>query len=133
MPRLKEELAGPLRRMQEFARNIARVSKESKLDIKEDDYVQSFRMGLMDAVYQWCRGAKFSDICKVCRSSSARGSSRTDMTERCPTCSRAHSSESSADSKSYCGKWRWPPKSSVTTSSRTSSSRVSRSWRDNLL
>ena len=51
--------------MQEFARNIAKVSKESKLEISEDEYVQSFKMGLMDAVFQWCQGAKFSEICKV--------------------------------------------------------------------
>lgn len=65
LPRLREELAGPLRRMQEFARNIAKVSKESKLEISEDEYVQSFKMGLMDAVFQWCKGAKFSEICKM--------------------------------------------------------------------
>lgn len=60
-----EGLAAPLRRMQEFARNIARVSKESKLEVNEEDYVASFKVGLMDAVHSWCRGAKFSDICKV--------------------------------------------------------------------
>lgn len=63
--KLKEDLAGPLRRMQEFARNIARVSKESKLTISEDEYVASFKTGLMDVVFHWCKGAKFSDVCKV--------------------------------------------------------------------
>ena len=51
--------------MQEFARRIAKVSKESKLPIVEDDYVQSFKVELMDAVVQWCRGASFAEICKV--------------------------------------------------------------------
>ena len=51
--------------MQEIARRIAKVSKESKLDINEDDYVSSFKVELMDAVVQWCRGASFSEICKV--------------------------------------------------------------------
>ena len=51
--------------MQEIARRIAKVSKESKLPINEDDYVKSFKVELMDAVVQWCRGASFSDICKV--------------------------------------------------------------------
>jgi ATP-dependent RNA helicase DOB1 len=60
-----EGLAAPLRRMQEFARNIARVSKESKLEVNEEDYVASFKVGLMDAVHSWCKGAKFSEICKV--------------------------------------------------------------------
>lgn len=64
--KLKEELAAPLRVMQEIARRIAKVSKESKLTIEEDDYVSSFKVELMDAVVQWCRGASFSEICKVC-------------------------------------------------------------------
>ncbi len=63
--KLKEELAAPLRVMQEIARRIAKVSKESKLPINEDDYVKSFKVELMDAVVQWCRGASFADICKV--------------------------------------------------------------------
>ncbi|KAI0366011.1 antiviral helicase [Pilatotrama ljubarskyi] len=63
--KLKEELAAPLRVMQEIARRIAKVSKESKLPINEDEYVQSFKVELMDAVVQWCRGASFSDICKL--------------------------------------------------------------------
>ena len=65
MTKLKEELAAPLRVMQEIARRIAKVSKEAKLPINEDDYVKSFKVELMDAVVQWCRGASFSDICKV--------------------------------------------------------------------
>ena len=52
--------------MQEIARRIAKVSKESKLAIEEDDYVSSFKVELMDTVVQWCRGASFSEICKVC-------------------------------------------------------------------
>ncbi|KAF9004640.1 rRNA-processing arch domain-containing protein [Cyathus striatus] len=63
--KLKEELATPLRTMQEIARRIAKVSKESKLAIDEDEYVSSFKVELMDAVIQWCRGASFSDICKL--------------------------------------------------------------------
>lgn len=51
--------------MQEIARRIAKVSKESKLTIDEDEYVKSFKVELMDAVVQWCRGASFSEICKV--------------------------------------------------------------------
>ena len=63
--KLKEELAAPLRAMQEIARRIAKVSKDSKLEIVEEDYVTQFRVEMMDAVIQWCRGAKFADICKV--------------------------------------------------------------------
>ncbi|KAH9991975.1 antiviral helicase [Russula compacta] len=63
--KLKEELAAPLRVMQEIVRRIARVCNESKLPIVEEEYVQSFKVELMDAVVQWCRGASFSDICKL--------------------------------------------------------------------
>ncbi|KAG6878470.1 hypothetical protein C0993_006312 [Termitomyces sp. T159_Od127] len=63
--KLKEELAAPLRVMQENARRIAKVSKESKLPIDEDEYVSSFKVELMDSVVQWCRGASFSEICKL--------------------------------------------------------------------
>lgn len=81
---MKDELAGPLRVMQEAARRIAKISIESKLPIVEgtypprrshmhltdvhrssEEYVASFKPELMDAVYSWCNGAKFSEICKV--------------------------------------------------------------------
>lgn len=63
--KLKDELAGPLRVMQEAARRIAKISIESKLPIVEDEYVASFKPELMDAVFSWCNGAKFSEICKM--------------------------------------------------------------------
>ncbi|KIL62788.1 hypothetical protein M378DRAFT_80655 [Amanita muscaria Koide BX008] len=63
--KLKEELATPLRVMQEVARRIAKVAKESKLPIDEDEYVSSFKVELMDAVIHWCRGSSFSDVCKM--------------------------------------------------------------------
>ncbi|EKM75469.1 hypothetical protein AGABI1DRAFT_46451 [Agaricus bisporus var. burnettii JB137-S8] len=62
---LKEELAAPLRVMQEFARRIAKVSKESKVSIDENEYVSSFKVELMDAVVHWCRGSSFTDILKM--------------------------------------------------------------------
>ncbi|KAI8809036.1 rRNA-processing arch domain-containing protein [Cladochytrium replicatum] len=63
--RVRDELAGPLRRMQESARRIAKVSQESKLPVDEEEYVQSFRPELMEVVYAWCQGAKFSQIMKM--------------------------------------------------------------------
>ena len=64
--KLTEELAGPLRVMQEMARRIAKVMAESKMNVVEDEYVMSFKVELMDAVVQWCRGSSFAEICKVC-------------------------------------------------------------------
>lgn len=74
--RLKEELATPLRVLQETARRIAKVSTESGIALVEDEYVQSFKVEMMDAVLQWCKGAKFSEICKVSRFALSLGAVR---------------------------------------------------------
>jgi len=63
--RLTEQLAGPLRLLQDTARRIARVSKEAKLEIDEDNYVDSFKPQMMDVVHAWCSGSSFFDICKM--------------------------------------------------------------------
>ncbi|KAJ2379058.1 ATP-dependent RNA helicase mtr4, partial [Coemansia sp. RSA 2611] len=64
-PKLQEDLAVPLRVMQESARQIAQISNECKLRVVEEEYVASFRPELMDVVNAWCRGAKFSQICRM--------------------------------------------------------------------
>lgn len=63
--RLKEDLAAPLRVLQDTARRIARVSVECRLPVVEQEYVQSFKVELIEAVLQWCLGARFEDICKM--------------------------------------------------------------------
>lgn len=51
--------------MQESARRIAKVTLECKIEIDEQAYVDSFRSELMEVVYMWTQGAKFSEICKM--------------------------------------------------------------------
>ncbi len=53
IPRLTEELATPLKMMQDSARRIARVAVEAKLPLEEDKYVEKFRPHLMDVVHAW--------------------------------------------------------------------------------
>ncbi|XP_065904897.1 exosome RNA helicase MTR4-like isoform X1 [Dysidea avara] len=65
MPKLTDELSGPLKLMQDSARRIAKVSAEAKLPVEEEQYVQSFRPHLMDVVHLWTQGAQFSQICKM--------------------------------------------------------------------
>ncbi|XP_005095875.3 exosome RNA helicase MTR4 [Aplysia californica] len=65
MPKLGEELAGPLRQMQDTARRIARISREAKLELDEETYVDSFRPHLMDVVNSWCNGCTFAHICQM--------------------------------------------------------------------
>ncbi|KAK1224941.1 ATP-dependent RNA helicase mtr4, partial [Marasmius sp. AFHP31] len=72
--KLKEELASPLRVLQEIAGRIAKVSQESKLPVDEDQYVSSFKAELMEVVMQWCKGASFSRICKLAGQSVFEGS-----------------------------------------------------------
>jgi ATP-dependent RNA helicase DOB1 len=51
--------------MQNAARDIARVAVECKIAMDEEEYVQSFRSELMEVVYAWAKGAKFSAIVKM--------------------------------------------------------------------
>ena len=63
--RLADELAGPLRSLQDAARKIATISQECKLPMEVEDYVEKFKPHMMDIVWAWCKGAKFADICKM--------------------------------------------------------------------
>ncbi|KAK4816458.1 hypothetical protein QYF61_017186 [Mycteria americana] len=49
----------------ECAKRIAKVSAEAKLEIDEENYLNSFRPNLMDVVYTWANGANFAHICKM--------------------------------------------------------------------
>jgi len=64
-PRLTQELSGPLRQMQDMAKRIAQVSKEAKIELDEEEYIGKFKPFMMDVVFEWCKGAKFSQICKM--------------------------------------------------------------------
>ncbi|XP_033636564.1 exosome RNA helicase MTR4-like [Asterias rubens] len=64
-PRLSEQLSGPLRQMQDSARRIAKVSVEAKLQVEEEDYVESFKPQMMDVVFAWANGSTFAEICKM--------------------------------------------------------------------
>ncbi|KAL6956293.1 Exosome RNA helicase MTR4, partial [Sarracenia purpurea var. burkii] len=61
---MTDELSGSLRRMQELARMIARVSKECHVDIDEDSYVDKFKPYLMDVCHAWCNGSSFMEVCR---------------------------------------------------------------------
>lgn len=63
-PKSIDELSAPLKQMQDFARRIAKVSIECKLELDEEAYVEKFKPTLMDVVLDWCKGASFLEICK---------------------------------------------------------------------
>lgn len=64
-PRLKPELAEPLKTMQDMATKIAKVFRECKIEIVEKEYVEQFRPELMEVTHAWCKGASFTQICKM--------------------------------------------------------------------
>ncbi|XP_077944178.1 exosome RNA helicase MTR4 [Gasterosteus aculeatus] len=65
IPKLTEQLAAPLRQMQECAKRIAKVSADAKLDVDEETYLGQFKPHLMDVVFAWANGATFAQICKM--------------------------------------------------------------------
>uniref|UniRef100_A0A8C3AZ63 Exosome RNA helicase MTR4 n=1 Tax=Cyclopterus lumpus TaxID=8103 RepID=A0A8C3AZ63_CYCLU len=65
MPKLTEQLAAPLRQMQECAKRIAKVSADAKLEMDEETYLNQFKPHLMDVVFAWANGATFAQICKM--------------------------------------------------------------------
>ncbi|XP_042365773.1 exosome RNA helicase MTR4 [Plectropomus leopardus] len=65
MPKLTEQLAAPLRQMQECAKRIAKVSADAKLEVDEETYLSQFKPHLMDVIYAWANGATFAQICKM--------------------------------------------------------------------
>ena len=71
-PPLKEELARPFREIQAKARQIAKVSQESKLPLVEDEYVATFKYQLMEVVYAWAHGKSFAEIWYVPQSLAVR-------------------------------------------------------------
>jgi len=62
----KTELAGPLRSLQDIARRVAEVAKESKIENMDvEEYVKKFKPDMMDVVYAWCQGKSFAEICTL--------------------------------------------------------------------
>ncbi|KAK4204723.1 rRNA-processing arch domain-containing protein [Triangularia verruculosa] len=62
---LKEELAKPFREVQAQAKIIAKVSAESKMDVNEEEYVNSLKWQLMETVMAWANGRPFAEISKM--------------------------------------------------------------------
>jgi len=73
---LKPYLGQPFKAMRGHVRTIARVKKACKLlpDDDEDKYVDKFHPGMMEAVYAWCKGSKFSQIQKLLPEGTFEGS-----------------------------------------------------------
>lgn len=64
-PPLKDEMAKHYQEILRQAKIIARVAQESKLEMNEKEYVESFKYELMGVVLAWAQGKGFSEICKM--------------------------------------------------------------------
>lgn len=63
-PKLADQLGSALRTMQTYARHIANITQDARLEIDVEEYVDSFRPQMMDIVYNWINGKTFKDICE---------------------------------------------------------------------
>ncbi|MCO5559779.1 hypothetical protein L7F22_013383 [Adiantum nelumboides] len=63
--KLNEDLSTLYSQLQETARRVAKVQLECKLGVDVEEYVNSFRPDIMEMVFAWAKGAKFSDIMKL--------------------------------------------------------------------
>jgi len=46
-------------------RTVAKATFGCKLELEEDEFICKFNPGLMEAVFAWCKGAKFVDVQKL--------------------------------------------------------------------
>lgn len=63
-PKLKPEFEAVVRKLHQTARNVCRVSNEAKIEVDEEEYVNSFNTLLVEVAYLWSGNAKFVDICR---------------------------------------------------------------------
>jgi ATP-dependent RNA helicase DOB1 len=62
---LKSFLQNPFLKLQEAARTVARAQIACKIEVDEDQFVDKYNPGMMEAVFAWCKGAKFADVQKL--------------------------------------------------------------------
>ncbi|ONK56818.1 uncharacterized protein A4U43_C10F13320 [Asparagus officinalis] len=61
----REELDLLFIQLQETARRVAAVQLECKIQIDVENFVNSFRPDIMEAVYEWAKGSKFFEIMEM--------------------------------------------------------------------
>ncbi|KAL0387253.1 UNVERIFIED_CONTAM: DExH-box ATP-dependent RNA helicase DExH9 [Sesamum radiatum] len=61
----RDELELLFTQLQDTARKVAKVQLECKVQIDVENFVNSFRPDVMEAVYAWARGSKFYEIMEM--------------------------------------------------------------------
>jgi len=55
----------PYKRLMDTVKKIMKISIESKVEIDEEKYIESFSKNLINAIYAWGEGEPFVNICKL--------------------------------------------------------------------
>eukprot|EP00020_Sapocribrum_chincoteaguense_P008392 CAMPEP_0170743216 /NCGR_PEP_ID=MMETSP0437-20130122/7151_1 /TAXON_ID=0 /ORGANISM="Sexangularia sp." /LENGTH=1037 /DNA_ID=CAMNT_0011081873 /DNA_START=34 /DNA_END=3147 /DNA_ORIENTATION=- len=61
---LPEELATPFAEVTTIARRVGEVCYDCRVPMNVEEYVATFRSGLMPVVAAWSRGSSFAEVCK---------------------------------------------------------------------
>jgi ATP-dependent RNA helicase DOB1 len=63
--RLEKDLEIALDALRAVCTRVATVTKESKIPMDVEEYVDSFSPVGMRVVYHWCNGKSFAEVCKL--------------------------------------------------------------------
>jgi len=62
---LPPELAALHRVLFENAKRVGEIMNEANLETDAEEFAKKFRVDLMEPVFQWCNGVKFSKVCEL--------------------------------------------------------------------
>jgi len=62
---LKSFLLNPFHKLQDVAKTVAQIQASCGLDVDEDEFLAKLNPGMMEAVFAWCKGAKFIEVQKL--------------------------------------------------------------------
>lgn len=62
---LKEDMDKLVREVHAQAKTIARISRESKMEVSDEQVVGSLKWQLLETVLAWAKGRPFSEVCKM--------------------------------------------------------------------
>jgi ATP-dependent RNA helicase DOB1 len=62
---VRKDMWNPYKRLMDTVKKIMKISIESKVEIDEEKYIESFSKNLINAIYAWGEGEPFVNICKL--------------------------------------------------------------------
>lgn len=62
---LPHDLRDPYKKLLEVAKNVAEVEKDANMEMVVDEFVEQFKPDIMEAVFAWCSGKRFSEVMQL--------------------------------------------------------------------